>query len=156
MNALAIALQGVGYPVLVTALQGLVEFSTDEASGGANRTLDRRPRRTPYRQTRPANETSATRPQEAPAAAVGTQTPEAPRTRPVEADSGPRGTSAQMLRAELAQIQTRAREREAKFAAERALMSAQAEAAEAAALLAARKRDNNRRAQILIALLMLS
>jgi hypothetical protein len=61
-----------------------------------------------------------------------------------------------MLRAELAQIETRAREREAKFAALQAQMSALgAEAAEMAELQAARKRDNNRRAQILIALLML-
>jgi hypothetical protein len=60
-----------------------------------------------------------------------------------------------MLRAQLAQIETQAREREEQFAALQAQMDAQAEAAATAALMAARKRDNNRRAQILIALLML-
>jgi hypothetical protein len=150
-----------GYRSLLAFWAGGAGVAHEDGSGGGrpravphSRPLEMPARRRPNRREQ-ADETTVREALDAFDALVGTQTPAAQRTRPVEADSGPRGTSAQMLRAELAQIQTQAREREAKFAAERERMSAQAEAAEAAALLAARKRDNNRRAQILIALLML-
>lgn len=152
MSALAIALQGVGYAPLVMALQGFAEVEQEQQGGGAG--VRHVPRRRPL--DRRLDGAAETRPQEAPATAVGTQTPAAPRTRSVEAAGPQRGTSAQMLRADLAQIETRARERQARFAALQAQMSADAEAAERAELLAARIRDNNRRAQILIALLMLN
>jgi hypothetical protein len=131
-----------------------VEEPEPEVGGGVRREITRR--RPLDRPARRIDERTETRPQEAPVESVGTQTPTTPRTHAVEAASPQRGTSAQMLRAELAQIETRAREREAQFAALQAQMSALgAEAAEMAELQAARKRDNNRRAQILIALLMM-
>lgn len=150
MSALAIALQGVGYDPLVMALQGFAEVEQEQGGGAGVRHV---PRRRPL--DRRLDEATGTRPQEAPATAVGTQTPAATRTRPVEATSPQHGTAAQMLSAELAQIETRARERESRVAALQAQTSAPG-AAERAELLAARKRDNNRRAQILIALLMLN
>jgi hypothetical protein len=155
MNALAISLQGVGYPALVLGLQGLVEFSEESGGGGVRREF---PRRRPMdRPVGRIDERTETWPQEALSESVGTQqTPTAPRTHAVEAASPQRDTAAQMLRAELAQIETRARERRAQFAALQEQMSAGAKAAEMAAMQAARKRDNNRRAQILIALLMLN
>jgi predicted O-methyltransferase YrrM len=154
MTALAIALQGVGYPTLVTALQGLVEFAETEASGGGGpRVPNARRMGKPIRRAEATTgEEAEPRPLEIMAGAVGTTQPK----RAAEATGAIGAASAQMLRAELAQIETRAREREAQFAALQAQMSADAEAAERAALLAARKRDNNRRAQILVALLMLN
>jgi hypothetical protein len=156
MSALAIALQGVGYAPLVMALQGFAEVEQNQASGGgfSARTSARRLRPTETDRTPQVDGFSSPQTQEAPES----QRPQAPvdaRERPRTTAKAPQGSAAQMLRAELAQIETRAREREARVAALQAQMSADAGAAERAELLAARKRDNNRRAQILIALLML-
>jgi hypothetical protein len=160
MNALAIALQGVGYPALVTALQGLVEFGDEvlAGSGGSSGGYPPTTRQAPasYRPNRrPAGvETSPSTEETAASAGEMAGTRQVPASNP-PVTRQPQGSAAQMLRAELAQIETRARERQAQFAALQAQMSALG-AAERAELLAARKRDNNRRAQILIALLMLN
>jgi hypothetical protein len=154
MSALAIALQGVGYAPLVMALQGFAEVEQEQASGGGVSARTRRLRSTETDRTPQGDGFSSSQTQEASASVVHTEVPAAPRSSAVAgADSK---AAAKMLRAELAQIETRARERQAQFAALQAQISADAEAAEKAELLAARKRDNNRRAQILIALLMLN
>jgi hypothetical protein len=155
MNALAIALQGVGYAPLVMALQGFAEVEQEQASGGGFSARTRRLQPTQTDLTPQGDGFSSSQTQEASASVFHTEVPAAPRSRAVAgADSK---AAAQMLRAELAQIETRARERQAQFAALQAQMSELgAEAAAMAALQAARKRDNNRRAQILIALLMLN